>query len=681
MGEGRFTTLWVSKDTASGQQVVLKLMEPGDSVSYTAGTREAALHAMAGRHANIVPLLDAFEHRTAAGRHACMVLERQGSPLDYVRFAIWRRQHIQDLFQKLASDLDEKLDEKQQDKQELLTARQLLQALDHLHTTARQLLQALDHLHTTFAAAAALDHLHTRGLAHMDLSMDNVLLDKPFLTDLSEASRDSSSYYTRSTLHNATLKLTDFGRAVPFKQLAAQPDALSAEQPDSQLPWGSTKQFKANSDGEVGKREALAYNPDGMIVMADPTLRPPEVWELPPHSMSINKQLAAAAHGEADKSEVTKLTDSVSYTAGTREAALHAMAGRHANIVPLLDVFEHRTAAGRHACMVLERQGSPLDYVSGCTSTGCLGPPPQQGRASRWTCLLTATRTMRGLVHMDLTMDNILIDKPHEAEFQRVKPVVFMWLLSKAVAQHFLGVGLRRLGFKHRADGQKRAEGVSQHKTEASCANDVDDTYHFRNLHTATFKLADFGRAVLFKQLAAEQGTLLAAAPLLQDQQLLTRQVADMTMHEATVMQLAELMGARPAPYILDGEVTLTDPCLRPPERRIDNPQSRYHKDDALLLMEMQPWLGMLPRTFARSSPRFKELYQPNDLLRLTNAFELKPTSVSIPAQIEKYCMIRRIDVDMSETASLVLNLGAADASLVNHHQSQLVQCMCASIS
>jgi hypothetical protein len=62
----------------------LQVMEPGDAVSYTAGTREASLHALAGRHPNIVPLLDAFEHRTAAGRHACMVLERQGSPLDYV---------------------------------------------------------------------------------------------------------------------------------------------------------------------------------------------------------------------------------------------------------------------------------------------------------------------------------------------------------------------------------------------------------------------------------------------------------------------------------------------------------------------------------------------------------------------------------------------------------------------
>jgi hypothetical protein len=52
--------------------------------------------------------------------------------------------------------------------------------------------------------------------------------------------------------------------------------------------------------------------------------------------------------------QVTNATDAVSYTAGTREAALHALAGRHPHIVPLLDAFEHRTAAGRHACMVME---------------------------------------------------------------------------------------------------------------------------------------------------------------------------------------------------------------------------------------------------------------------------------------------------------------------------------------
>jgi hypothetical protein len=32
-------------------------------------------------------------------------------------------------------------------------------------------------------------------------------------------------------------------------------------------------------------------------------------------------------------------------------------------------------------------------------------------------------------------------------------------------------------------------------------------------------------------------------------------------------------------------------------QRRTDYPHLRHHKDDALLLMEMQAWLGVIPRT------------------------------------------------------------------------------------
>ena len=70
--------------SASTLLLLLQLVEAGDAASYAAGTREAALHAMAGRHPNVVPLLDAFEHRSPAGRHACLVLERCGSNLLYV---------------------------------------------------------------------------------------------------------------------------------------------------------------------------------------------------------------------------------------------------------------------------------------------------------------------------------------------------------------------------------------------------------------------------------------------------------------------------------------------------------------------------------------------------------------------------------------------------------------------
>jgi hypothetical protein len=94
---------------------------------------------------------------------------------------------------------------------------------------------------------------------------------------LTESSRDSSKHYTRATLHQATLKLTDFGRAVPFKQLAAQQGSLDAETPAAQPPWGKTICMNASDGGEVGTRHAVNYNADGAVVMADPTLRPPEV--------------------------------------------------------------------------------------------------------------------------------------------------------------------------------------------------------------------------------------------------------------------------------------------------------------------------------------------------------------------------------------------------------------------
>jgi serine/threonine protein kinase len=67
-----------------------QVVEAGDATSYAAGAREAAVHALAGRHPNVVSLLDAFEHRSSKGRHAAMVLEQCGSSLDFVSRDPWR---------------------------------------------------------------------------------------------------------------------------------------------------------------------------------------------------------------------------------------------------------------------------------------------------------------------------------------------------------------------------------------------------------------------------------------------------------------------------------------------------------------------------------------------------------------------------------------------------------------
>jgi hypothetical protein len=110
----------------------------------------------------------------------------------------------------------------------------------------------------------AVDHLTHHALSHAHLQV-------------TQSSQDCSKHYTRATLHKATFKLTDFGRAVPFKQLAAQQVPLDVDTPHSQPPGGRVVQIEASAAGESGARKALAYNADGVVVMSDPTLRPPEV--------------------------------------------------------------------------------------------------------------------------------------------------------------------------------------------------------------------------------------------------------------------------------------------------------------------------------------------------------------------------------------------------------------------
>lgn len=69
-----------------------------------------------------------------------------------------------------------------------------------------------------------------------------------------DARNTAERYYTRNTLHRATVKLTDFGRAVPYRQLAA-----------------------ARQGGTGSTASDIPYTRDGIIVMGDPGLRPPEV--------------------------------------------------------------------------------------------------------------------------------------------------------------------------------------------------------------------------------------------------------------------------------------------------------------------------------------------------------------------------------------------------------------------
>lgn len=60
------------------------MVESGDYPSYSAASREVAMLKQCGDHPNIVKLLNAFEHRTAAGRHVGMVFEAAGDNLSSV---------------------------------------------------------------------------------------------------------------------------------------------------------------------------------------------------------------------------------------------------------------------------------------------------------------------------------------------------------------------------------------------------------------------------------------------------------------------------------------------------------------------------------------------------------------------------------------------------------------------
>lgn len=65
------------------------------------------------------------------------------------------------------------------------------------------------------------------------------------------------------TLHQATFQLTDFGRAVPYKDLLGGQFAGAAE--------------AAGAEGQRLLQQPQRHNKDGIIVFSDPTYQPPEV--------------------------------------------------------------------------------------------------------------------------------------------------------------------------------------------------------------------------------------------------------------------------------------------------------------------------------------------------------------------------------------------------------------------
>jgi hypothetical protein len=73
-------------------------------------------------------------------------------------------------------------------------------------------------------------------------------------------------------LHKAVIKLTDFGRAVPFAQLQQQADDEAAA-----AAAGGSGAAAAAGTASFGGSTPLQYNKDGLFVFGNPQSRPPEV--------------------------------------------------------------------------------------------------------------------------------------------------------------------------------------------------------------------------------------------------------------------------------------------------------------------------------------------------------------------------------------------------------------------
>jgi hypothetical protein len=78
-----------------------------------------------------------------------------------------------------------------------------------------------------------------------------------------QASVAKDPRYHEGTLHTATFLLTDFGRAVPYKDI---------------MPGLSASGTTGDQDQASGPQQLLQrYNKDGVVVFSDPTYQAPEV--------------------------------------------------------------------------------------------------------------------------------------------------------------------------------------------------------------------------------------------------------------------------------------------------------------------------------------------------------------------------------------------------------------------
>jgi serine/threonine-protein kinase SRPK3 len=87
LGWGHFSTVWLSRDTATGKHVALKVVRSAAHYTETAVDEIKLLNQIVQANPNhpgrkhVVSLLDSFEHKGPNGVHVCMVFEVLGENL------------------------------------------------------------------------------------------------------------------------------------------------------------------------------------------------------------------------------------------------------------------------------------------------------------------------------------------------------------------------------------------------------------------------------------------------------------------------------------------------------------------------------------------------------------------------------------------------------------------------
>jgi serine/threonine-protein kinase SRPK3 len=160
LGWGHFSTVWLSRDVASGKHVALKVVRSAAHYTETAIDEIKLLNKVVQANPNhpgrkyVVSLLDSFEHKGPNGVHVCMVFEVLGENL----LGLIKRWNHRGIPMPLVMQI----------------TKQVLLGLDYLHREC--------------------------GIIHTDLKPENVLIEigdveqivKTFVKDEKESAKDSN---------------------------------------------------------------------------------------------------------------------------------------------------------------------------------------------------------------------------------------------------------------------------------------------------------------------------------------------------------------------------------------------------------------------------------------------------------------------------------------------------------